>query len=565
MISSPKGTFWVITLSLLLHLTSLQSFGSPSTSETQEKTENTEKPLGINTILESFQDLREQQLDIELKITSLETTNQPDQEAITHAKATLERVKNDLENVKQRIREVSAGVEAATAEQIEEDFNLNDEFNNLAKPLVDELKEASKDARALSDLRSSISSQERRKTTLKLSLKRIEQQRNNIQDQEILDVLDDLDKRITGEIATLNAKIATNKIRLQSRLAVQKSWTEQLLDSVLDFIKGRGLIILLALLAAFTTFFLLALVHRKLFRRIGRYGKVGSSVSFRVTELLFLLFRAVATIAIVVMLFLAFDDWLLITLAIIFIIGMLWGAKKAIVEGYNKLQLLLNLGQVRQGERVTWNGLPYEVRSLGYFPLIENPWLTNSTVRITIDELGELRMRSVIENEPWFVTKTGDWAVLSDQTYGQITYQSPERVCIQDPGGHTKTIPTADYLALHPTNLSHGYALATTFGIDYSHQSLDYEMVADTFAKCVRTKVLKHCQEEELEVVFAAFKEANTSSLDYIVVAKLAGSTDDRRLPISRALQQGCLDACNQNHWTIPFPQLTVTTNPTNK
>ena len=207
---------------------------------------------------------------------------------------------------------------------------------------------------------------------------------------------------------------------------------------------------------------------------------------------------------------------------------------------------------------MTWNGLPYQVRSLGFYPLLENPSLQNSTVRITVEELADLRMRHVTDDEPWFVTEVGHWAVLSNGNYGRITYQSPERVCIQDPGGHTKTIPTEDFLALHPTNLSHGYALATTFGIDYSHQGLDYDMVANTFAECVRLKVLEHCREEEVEAVFSAFREANTSSLDYIVVAKLAGSADDRRLPLQRALQKGCLDACNQNGWTIPFPQLTV-------
>jgi len=227
-------------------------------------------------------------------------------------------------------------------------------------------------------------------------------------------------------------------------------------------------------------------------------------------------------------------------------------------ESYYKLQLLLNLGQVRQGERVTWKGLPYEVRSLGCYPLLENPSLTNSTVRITVEELAGLRMRHVTDHEEWFVAESGHWVLLSDGTYGQITYQSPERICIRDPGGHTKTMPTNDFLSLHPTNLSHGYALATTFGIDYSHQALDYEMVANTFAEKVRLKVLEHCDDEEIEAVFSAFREANTSSLDYIVVAKLAGSAGDRRLPLSRALQKGCLDACNQNGWTIPFPQLTV-------
>lgn len=557
MIRSQHQLVLLFKLAFLFFALALPSLGQ---AEDENVGGGFQESVGLQTVIQSYQALREQQQDITEKLLALEDAAEPNQEAIENTKAAEAEVKEDLDKVKSRIKEVAAGVEATRPEPVDESFSLNDEFSNLAKPLVDELKEASKDARALSELRASISQQESRLRTLESSLERIKRQREGIKDPAILELLDNLNNQINGELATVKAKLASEEHRLQKRLSVQQSWTDQLIDSLLDFMKGRGLILLLALVAAMITFFSLAFVHRKLFRRVGRNGKIGSSVSFRITELIFILFRGHATVAIVVMLFLAFDDWLLITLVIIIIIGLLWGAKKAIVEGYNKLQLLLNLGQVRQGERVTWNGLPYEVRSLGFFPLLENPWLTNSTVRITIDELADLRMRHVTENEPWFVTETGNWAVLSDKTYGKITYQSPERVCIQDPGGHTKTIPTDDYLALHPTNLSHGYALATTFGIDYSHQSLDYDMVADTFAKSARAKVLQECKEEELEVVFASFKEANSSSLDYLVVAKLAGSTDDRRLPLSRALQKGCLDACNKNGWIIPFPQLTVTT-----
>ena len=222
------------------------------------------------------------------------------------------------------------------------------------------------------------------------------------------------------------------------------------------------------------------------------------------------------------------------------------------------MQLLLNLGPVRQGERVLYNGIPYQVRSLSVYPLLENPALSNSCIRITIEELGEMRMRFDDDEEPWFVSAKGDWVLLSDGTYGEVIFQSPERVRIQDGGGSVKTIPTSNYLSLSPLNLSGGFAQTITFGIDYQHQGLDYNEVGAAFAEHCRRKLEEILPAEEILATSSAFKEAGASSLDYIVVAKFTGFAQNKRPVIARALSQGCLDACNENGWGIPFPQLTV-------
>ncbi len=514
---------------------------------------------GLQKVIASFRVLREQLDEIERRREELERTGDTVPEALAELDEAEAKVRASLEMVKGRLREVAAGAEAANGVANDlEPFRLEDEFNALAKPLFDEIRTATAGARELSGLRAAIAGHRARRALLERALGRTREAATASDDPEITGILEGLASQIDGELAAVEAELATDQARVREMEAAQEGWVGAFVDGFLSFVTGRGKVLALALLAGLGTFLALAFLHRQLFRRLGRTGRVGSSFSFRIAELSFAFFRTLASVAAVVLVFLAFDDWLLLTVAIILIFGVLWGAKKAFVEGYHKLQLLLNLGQVRQGERVTWNGLPYRVRSLGFYPLLENPSLSNSTVRITIEELSELRMRHVADAEPWFVTETGHWVVLSDDTYGKVVYQSPERVRIEDPGGHVKTIPTPDFLALHPTNLSYGYALATTFGIDYSHQELDYEKVATALAECVRERVRDHCTEEEIEVVFASFREASTSSLDYIVVAKLAGGADDRRLPLQRALQKGCLDACNRNGWTIPFPQLTV-------
>lgn len=68
------------------------------------------------------------------------------------------------------------------------------------------------------------------------------------------------------------------------------------------------------------------------------------------------------------------------------------------------------------------------------------------------------------ERELWFPTDENDWVILSDGTYGKVVQQTPDYVHLVKLGGSRKIIPTADFLSLHPENISRNFRLTVVFG-----------------------------------------------------------------------------------------------------
>ena len=54
------------------------------------------------------------------------------------------------------------------------------------------------------------------------------------------------------------------------------------------------------------------------------------------------------------------------------------------------------------------------------------------------------------------------------------------------------------------------------------------------------------------------FQQAGGSSLDMVVIADFKGEMAPLYQRLNRAIQRWCVDACTENNWDIPFPQLTV-------
>lgn len=529
--------------------------------ESQPKLEN------LLSILSAYRSLREKQVNLAERLETL--TNEGESAAATAiatAEAELEAVSASIETVKSSIEEVALGLKLDEGEEslAPEPGSLGKELQSLAEPSLAELREIMEPTRRLARLRTEALNLQNRANRLRSSLSKLDAAIEGTQSSELKDdtaiaaLFDNIRETLTAQLTLTEVNLSSAKFRLEEMQDQRKPVPQQIREGLSTFFAGRGRSLFLAAVAVIVVFYILTYLHRHLFKRLGRIGVKGSSFGYRLADLGFSAFRFVAAIAAVFLVFLAFDDWLLVTLTILVFLAAIWGAKEALLKGYHKLQLLLNLGPVRQGERVLYNGLPYQVRSLSVYPLLENPSLSNSTIRITIEELGEMRMRYDAEDEPWFVTEVGDYVLLSDGTYGAVAFQSPDRVRIQEAGGQSKVIPTTDFLAMAPTNLSQGYGVAITFGIDYQHQELNYDEVGEAFAEHARRKLEEFLPEGALLATFSAFKEAGASSLDYLVVAKVTGAAQDKRPNLLRALSQGCLDACNENGWGIPFPQITV-------
>ena len=98
----------------------------------------------------------------------------------------------------------------------------------------------------------------------------------------------------------------------------------------------------------------------------------------------------------------------------------------------------------------------------------------------------------------------------------------------------------------------------STFGIDYRHQAAATAEIPAAMRAKLRAELPKVVGAEALRDVQVLFARANDSSLDYVVWADLAGAAAPLANRIPGEIQRLLVEACNENGWTIPFPQLTV-------
>ncbi|MGI9336060.1 MAG: hypothetical protein ACR2RL_23175, partial [Gammaproteobacteria bacterium] len=216
------------------------------------------------------------------------------------------------------------------------------------------------------------------------------------------------------------------------------------------------------------------------------------------------------------------------------------------------------IGPVREGERIIYEGLPYEVKAINVYSVLRNPRL-ESIIRLPLRTLSDMVSRPCKE-EPWFPTSAGDYVLLPDQSFGQVLRQTPENVELKVLGGMTQLHRSADFYALGVKNISGGEAfiVAVTFGIDYSHQAISQDEVVPKLREALQSSFGAADYSEQVRDLFVEFKEAAASSLDYLIIVTMSATAASSYYAVGRRVQQTCVALCNRESWGIPFAQLTV-------
>ena len=348
------------------------------------------------------------------------------------------------------------------------------------------------------------------------------------------------------------------EVQMEQQEAEKESLLQPVSEAFGSFFRGRGLNLLKAVGAlVFSWLFLRCLwglVHRLPFVRRRNQG----GFAWRLLELCMLVGTGLVS-AVTALLVLYFSgDWLLLTLFILFLVGLRWAAKSAIPRTLEQTKMLLNLGPVRKGERLTFEGIPWEVGTIGIYTDLKNTALTGGLIRMSIKRLSTLRSRPHDSSEAWFPTKTGDWVIINE-ALGRVVMQTPEYVQLVRLGGARETFLTPDFLALAPVNLCKSFRVECAFGIDYEHQRIATSEVSALFkAKLATGLVDELAEREHLNSVNVEFALAGASSLDYQVLADFKGDAADRYEKLKRAIQRICVDVCNEQGWGIPFTQVTI-------
>ena len=154
--------------------------------------------------------------------------------------------------------------------------------------------------------------------------------------------------------------------------------------------------------------------------------------------------------------------------------------------------------------------------------------------------------------------KTGDWVLLSDGMRGKVIGISPELVQLIERGGAHRTYQTADFLGQSPLNLSTNFRLKETIGITYDLQKESVTTIPDILKGHIEKRAADEGYADQLLNLRVEFEQANTSSLDIVVIADFDGVLADLYNRLRRAIQRWCVEACTEYHWEIPFTQLTL-------
>jgi len=464
----------------------------------------------------------------------------------------------ELERMRREFEEVAAGIEIDRFDGTEaREIDWSTELTELLSPIINELKRATNRPRELDRLEREVDDLRRRMDLADSAAETVEQ---TIEDTD--------DKALRARLTESRQRWLDEKQRLQAGLQIAQQRRERLLGeqtSVFDtvehvtqvFFRSRGRNFLLALLAFAGAWALVRVVHRGV-RRYSPTHHDGRGVAARVLDLIFAAGALFAgTICAMVALYVA-GDWVLLTLASLFLFGLAWASRTALPRIWQQAMILLNLGGVREGERIMHNGVPFEVKSLGFYTYLRNPVLTNGLLRLPLAAICESHSRLCDEEEPWFPTRRNDWVLLEDSAVAKVVNQTPELVTLLELGGARRTVATADFFANPPKVLSSGFRIAATFGIDYQHQPQSTDDIPAQLERDIRRDLAAAGEDDHLMNLVVEFKEAGASSLDLAVLADFRGEAAPNYERLRRRLQRLAVDACNTHGWVIPFTQITL-------
>lgn len=464
-----------------------------------------------------------------------------------------------LSQLRENFRIVATGVEdKAYLSAAEEEASFDNEFKSLLKPLFNGLREATAKPREMEELRAELRTWIERQKVAQAALGRVKTALGPVADDGVKKELETARKLWSSRVDEATSETETLSRQIEEREKNTPSAWDAISGMFSDFWRSRGLNLLMAFGIALGVYVFTRRGYRILRKVSPLHRRKGGGLMARSADLIVAGASVVLAFFAATMVFYLKGDWLMLAIAIIFLIGLLWASKTALPPYIEQIKVILNLGSVRQGERLIYGGIPWKVEALHMYCDFSNPELTGGTMRLPVKELLPLHSRPSDSKEPWFPTKENDWVRLNDGCFGKVIQQTPEQVVVLRLGGSLKTYPTSDFVEQCPENLSRGFRVSTTFGIGYGHRGIATDEAPRILQEAVHRSLVEALGRELVRSVKVEFKAAAASSLDYIILADFDGEAAQKYAALERMIQQACIQACNEQEWDIPFPQMVI-------
>ena len=474
-------------------------------------------------------------------------------------------LQEELNNLDKQLNETSVdferlatGVDSAVfSNQEAAKFSWKDELATLLEPSIKELKQLTARARVKTELKDIITSYQKQSATAEAAVDHISQlmkEANSPQIKtylgELLPAWQNMAKRIEGKLNLAQQELA--KLEANDVSFVQSSS-----NSIRNFFRERGWYLLMAFAAFIGILIAFRLLARLLSSILPGARKEQRPVHVRFIEIFLQISSVISALCGFILVLYIGEDWFLLSGTIIFVFGLAWTVRQALPKMWQQVRLMLNMGSIREGERVIYQDVPFRVDSINVFCKLHNPAL-GVHLRIPIESMIGLISRPYDPKEPWFPCQVGDWVAIDGKPNAKVVSLSHELVEVVELGGRKIVYTTANFLGASPANLSTNFFIRVAFGLSYALQNEITTTVLEKLEAYIQQKFEDNGLAEGCLSLSVDFLQAGASSLDVVIFANMEGEHAPSIGKIERSISRWCVECCNQNNWEIPFPQLTV-------
>ena len=528
------------------------------TSDTSNTSEETDKPPVTLTRLQYIQDVLSQKMDDRSELGErIEQANEQDKKDLRRQ---ADELTNDIVQLRRTLETIAiGGVDTSlfVDTQPEEGGNWREDIALIAGPVLDSLKELTDKPRKLKALNDDIALHQLEMDTASQALTNLQPELEQDPSGDLGVSLARLEKVWTDRRD--DAKSAIDITRFQiADLQGDQPLTTTVIKALINFLTGRGLTLAIALVAALSVWFGVRFMLRGYRATISSSDSPERRTRYRLAAYSV---HALTSLLILIAIFVVFyerGDVLLLGLLILLIVGLAMGIRHLLPQYISEARLLLNIGAMREAERITYKGLPWRVESINMYTVLKNPEL-HGVLRIPLADLHGVISRPSAKDS-WFPTSRGDCVLFPQGTLMEVIDQNPDTVELQSRGGQQLSVPTQEFYNKEMINLSRGqsFGVISTFGIDYGYQDLSLNTVPKVLRDAVRKTLTASDMEPFIKDIRVELKEAGDSSIDYWLHVTMDSTAAKSYLRIQRMMQSACIQACSEQSWTIPYPHVSL-------